>query len=114
MLPILNCDNCGACCMEQESPPGYLIILSFGDEAAFSAADLARYKAMPPEALTQLKTYAEHLREHQSHPNDGICIWFNEETRKCNHYDLRPDVCRTEVECGDYSCLNWRDYYDVK
>lgn len=113
MLPILNCDNCGACCLNQESPPGYLSILVNGHEAAASDEDLDRFINMPHELMQELQAYAKFLRDTEKHPNNGICIWFDEQTRKCKHYDLRPDICRHEVVVGDDGCLFWREEHQI-
>jgi len=99
--------------MKQESPPGYLGILCNGPEWAHSPEDLDRFNRIPPEAMTELQMYAVVLRETGQHPNNMVCLWFDEETRKCMHYDLRPDVCREEVVVGDESCLWWREQFGV-
>lgn len=112
LLPILNCDNCGVCCMEQESPPGYLAMLTVPGYPA-SDADMKRLAGMSDALLTELLEYLEYIREHKTHPNNGICIWFDEVTKRCKHYDLRPDTCREVVECGDENCRGWRDAYGV-
>lgn len=112
-LPILNCDNCGVCCMEQESPPGYLAMLTIGEAYPASQADWDRLAGMPDVLLTELLDYLEHLRTHNTHPNKGICLWFDEATKRCNHYELRPDTCREVVQCGDEHCRGWRDAYNI-
>lgn len=35
--------------------------------------------------------------------HDSPCIWLDEATGKCKHYEIRPDVCR-EFEVGNISC----------
>ena len=50
--PPANCDDCGACCMEQTSPPGYawLLARSSGQSAwRPDPADVARVGALPEE-----------------------------------------------------------------
>ena len=108
-LPILNCDNCGACCLQQESPPGFLSILVYGEQGANCEADIERFNAMPPESLAELHEYAKHMRDDGIHPNNSICLWLDETTMKCRHYDIRPEVCRTQVILGDESCQYWRN-----
>ncbi len=113
-LKILeSCDGCGACCLSQESPPGYLMILSLGDDMAMTDDDLKRFNSMPREAMQELREYRERLLAGEGHPNNMICLWFDEQTRKCKHYDLRPDVCRTEVVLNDASCELWRKQYQM-
>jgi hypothetical protein len=43
-LPLVsNCDNCGACCMAMESPPGYIrLLVSGGDDISESNGYLDR------------------------------------------------------------------------
>lgn len=36
------------------------------------------------------------------------CIWYVLETKRCRHYDYRPDICR-EIPVGGRSCLFWRE-----
>ena len=113
-LEILkSCEGCGACCLSQESPPGYLMILSLGDDMAMTDADLERFNSFPPEVMQELREYRERLLAGGGHPNKGICLWFDEQTRKCKHYDLRPDTCRNEVVLNDASCELWRKQYQV-
>lgn len=85
-LPVLNCDNCGACCTTQGTPPFVRI------EADF-----------PPPEL------AWDVVEHQWRYDDGLpCLWFNVETKRCKHYEHRPQSCRTAVVPGDEYCLKFR------
>jgi Fe-S-cluster containining protein len=37
-------------------------------------------------------------------------LWFDEDTRQCKHYDLRPWMCR-DFEMGSYPCQRWRIRY---
>lgn len=59
-LPVIeNCNDCGACCREQCSPPGYVAILLRGSEFWPIASDVARFNALPADALESLKRYAD-------------------------------------------------------
>jgi Fe-S-cluster containining protein len=116
---IDTCDGCGACCWEQESPPMYHFILKrlegleCGGIAFYEEhcpEDLKRVRALPEELKQELRDYSATLKE-SGHPNDNICIWFDESTRNCKHYDLRPEVCR-EFEIGGSYCRTWRESYD--
>jgi Fe-S-cluster containining protein len=99
--------------MEQESPPGYLAMMVFGVDYKASFDDWERLKTLPTNLLQELVDYRAHLIEHKTHPNKGICIWFDETTKRCKHYELRPDVCREVVKCGDASCIGWRKDYNI-
>lgn len=46
--------------------------------------------------------------EHKKHGTH--CSWFNTSTRKCNHYEDRPKICR-DFEVGCYDCIFLRDRY---
>ena len=113
-LPVIeSCDGCGACCFEQGSPPGYLLILcqpeTIEPDGPF-ADDLQRFKDLPANAIRDLLEYRERLLRGEV-SGDGICIWFNVETRRCSHYEHRPSICREEVVPGDEGCLTWREEY---
>lgn len=112
-MSVENCNNCGACCFEQESPPGYLVILVYGKDMAFCEEDAARFDALPPDVLMELHAYAQHMRDAKEHPNDGVCIWLDGETHKCRHYDLRPEICRETIKVGDEACIGWRELYQI-
>lgn len=101
--------------MEQESPPGYLWILVYGRDMSGDkhSEDVKRFNAMPAESLAEFHEYAKRMRDQKEHPNNSICIWFDEEKRQCKHYDLRPSVCREEVQVNDEACHRWRGAYQI-
>jgi uncharacterized protein len=107
-LPIITCDDCSCCCLEQCSPPGYVAIPSGGwsDEE-----DIARYHAMPQALRDELNAYGELLKAGKPHPNNDVCIWLDEETRRCRHYEHRPQICR-DFAAGSPACVRWRETYD--
>jgi len=107
----MNCDGCGACCLEQQSPPGYIAII-LGYE--MDAADMKRVEALAPELRRELLDYIEIMDVADDHPNNDICLWFDEETRKCKHYDIRPSICREVLLPGDDGCLRWRKLYKIQ
>lgn len=111
-LPIVdNCDGCGVCCLEQESPPGFAIIVMYGPQHAMHHEDVERFNSMPPDVREDYDAYVEHIKAGNPHPNNNVCIWFDEDTRQCKHYELRPEICRREVAPGDDSCRRWREAY---
>lgn len=112
-LPIIeSCTGCGACCLEQESPPGYAYILQTG-ESFTCDEDLKRFRSLPESAIAELKAYVKYLEEHGEHPNRGICIWLDEKSRQCRYYEHRPEICREVVERNDESCLGWRAQFGI-
>jgi uncharacterized protein len=104
-----SCDGCGACCLTMTSPPGYAALFPPPGVAAYLAdeSDLARLQEMPEVVVAELRTYYEQRRA-ASDKSEGPCIWLDMETRRCKHYEHRPDVCREAVELGDGYCFEWR------
>ena len=85
-MSVTSCEGCGMCCIEQDTPP-------------FSYVEGDR----PPKELEwDVDLHAERY-------DYGLpCLWFNMETKRCNHYEHRPSACRTEVNPGDDVCLSFR------
>lgn len=110
-LPVIeSCSGCGACCLEQESPPMYLFWLLSPVRA--DNEDSLRVRALPDELKAELLSYRDRLVAKQGHPNNKVCLWFDEKTRGCKHYDLRPSICR-EFERGSSDCHRWREKYGI-
>jgi hypothetical protein len=67
---------------------------------------------MPAGLRAELTAYHHSLRAGGA-GRDGLpCLWLDLETRRCRHYEWRPDVCRLfEVGCGP--CLDWREELNV-
>jgi Fe-S-cluster containining protein len=58
------------------------------------------------------ETLRQELRDKYDSDYDedeGPCMWFDTETRRCRNYDFRPEACRDAVELGDESCLSFRE-----
>ncbi len=85
-LPVITCENCGACCSTQGTPP----FSWTGDDRP------------PPDLVWDVKRHGG--RYDASLP----CLWFDEKTKLCLHYEARPEACRSEVNPGDEVCLNFR------
>lgn len=76
-LPVIeSCDHCAACCLRTPIPP-----FQPGEEAQRDV----------PEEL--LRPIYERIAADQ-HFDLFPCVWLNPETRRCKHYDLRPQACR--------------------
>jgi uncharacterized protein len=108
-LPILDCDNCGACCMEQGSPPGYTLLLA--GMPVWDKDDTERFEALPAEALEILRQYKSDLLANRV-TCDGPCVWLDRETKRCRFYEHRPQICR-DFERGSEACRTWREEYEV-
>ena len=96
-LPVIeSCSGCGVCCTDYAEP-----------------ADVERFKALPENLLRELEEYLDLIRS-TGHPNDGICIWFDEQEKRCKHYELRPEICRNVLQPGDEICRRWRKLYGIE
>lgn len=41
------------------------------------------------------------------------CLWYDEETKRCRHYEHRPEVCRDAIKPGDDACLQTRRSFRI-
>ena len=97
-LPIIDsCDDCGACCMGMCSPP-------------FITKDDPEYKALPGDVKASYDRGMEG-REAANWVDNVPCFWLNLETRKCTHYEHRPEVCRNGLVRNDHGCHAWREEF---
>lgn len=112
----ITCDNCGACCMEQGSPPGYLYLLSCPEldreHWPKHEEDVARLAALPPEALAALQDYRQRMLREQFRGDDGPCCWLNTALNRCCWYEWRPSICR-DFDPGSRYCRGWRNEYNI-
>jgi len=95
VLPVLDCEQCGACCAEQGAPPDYVALRISPHLAADPsfADDVARYRALTGEPLRLLEQYF-HERAAGLRAENGVCVWFDTANCNCRFYDLRPSTCR--------------------
>ena len=85
--PLTTCDGCGACCRHMIVPP---FVLSGGRNEA-------QEKGVPQPLLEELMPI---WRVRLQLP-ESACIWYDEFTARCRHYELRPDACRAfEINSG--------------
>lgn len=94
-LPVLDCEGCGVCCEEQGLPPRY------------TSPELLGF--LPEELRAELAWHLEEERRVGRTRNERElpCLWYDAATRRCRHYELRPDACR-EFPVGGEGCLFWR------
>lgn len=116
-LPILDCNDCGACCATQCSPPGYVLLLTVSEKDQDEwphPEDVARIRSLPAEAETSLREYLTSLKSFDVPvvTDDGPCIWLDLETRRCRFYEHRPQICR-DFEVGSEGCRSWRDEFNI-
>jgi len=115
-LPVIptSCTGCGACCLEQNSPPGFIVFLGpmadeYRQQGPF-AQDAKLFDSLPPDALNSLQAYAERLITGGTLDGEP-CIWLDLETKRCRHYEHRPTICRDALLLGDDGCMSWREEY---
>ena len=106
------CNNCGACCMAQVSPPGYC-----GQEMVFFSTpeDERRFNSAPQEAQDLVWSWQDridNLPDGAPLPDDEPCCWFDVKTLRCRFYDWRPSVCR-DFDVGSEGCRCWRDEFNI-
>jgi len=89
-VPILSCGDCGACCMEMCSPP-------------FVPPDTDQ---LPPDVKSDYQHGLEG-RDEAGWPDCVPCFWLDPDSKKCRHYEHRPDICR-DFEMGSDECRAWR------
>lgn len=112
---IDSCDNCGACCRGQESPPGYLLLLHFEpDLDRLDDPDVVRLREMPGEARREIEDYIERLRrgEMPYHAIWPACLWYDPNRRSCRWHEWRPEICR-DFAVGSQECREWRQEYRI-
>ena len=93
-LPLIGtCDDCGACCLQQGHPPFR------GEE----------WNRVPPELRAPLY---EYLASREENDFGRPCIWLDLQTRRCRHYEHRPQICR-DFERGCAMCIHVRLRYKI-
>lgn len=108
---MTTCENCCACCMEQSSPPGYVVLLTNSD-AWPDERDAQRLLHAPPEAKRILEDYLVCLKRGEFR-GEQPCVWLDREQNCCRFYEFRPTICR-EFEAGSEECHSWRDIYQLE
>ena len=99
-LPLIDsCDDCGACCMGQSALPIHLA----GDYFTLESV-----KPLPEWLRAELRDLGDKFDRDGFPADNAPCIWFDAESRRCRHYEYRPEICRDEVVPGDEGCRLWR------
>ncbi|WP_437224462.1 YkgJ family cysteine cluster protein [Planctomicrobium sp. SH661] len=97
-LPMLeSCEGCGACCRTISAPPFRID----------HTVNEPRERGVPQDLIDEfLPTWEVRFQVITDRP----CLWFDEETLRCRHYDIRPSACR-EFELNSPSCIGVRHEY---
>jgi Fe-S-cluster containining protein len=111
-LPVLDCHDCGVCCLHVGTPPSFYPAFLQAEIPLFAAlsADYYLWRQMPAAVQDELRSYYAALRDERT-PNRSLeklpCLWYDPATKGCKHYEHRPTVCR-EFEVGGEDCLRLR------
>ncbi|HQU46596.1 MAG TPA: YkgJ family cysteine cluster protein [Pirellulales bacterium] len=87
---MISCDDCGACCLHMGIPP-------FDDRQSDLEFDI-----LPPDLQQEIVETME-----QAGWAFKPCAWFDEATKRCKHYELRPAIC-AGFELGNPICVDDR------
>lgn len=98
--PPLSCEGCGLCCLGIGSP-----IVLYASRPGLGASHPFRPAELPPELIEEIDEHFAGLLRGQE-PQEQ-CLWFDPQTRRCKHYEYRPQVCR-DYELGGRACLTLR------
>lgn len=91
-LDILDCEDCGACCSAVGHPHFY----------RNSHNEL--WNKLPAELQQEVNEYIDGLTDIDL---GQPCFWLDPQTKKCRHYEYRPEVCR-DFELGSHHCHRLR------
>ena len=97
VLPPSSCDGCGLCCVGIGSP-----VLLYASRPGFGEPHPYRPVGLPQDLVEEIDSHFSGLTRGQE--PQGQCLWFDAASRQCEHYELRPQICR-EYELAGPSCL---------
>jgi Fe-S-cluster containining protein len=113
-LPVVtDCTGCGACCTHLNYPPAYWwaahpLHEDYGKRGRGDRLDWSLWDTMPDDLRGELlRHYGRELAGGYRRYDDEGCLWFDQATRRCKHYEFRPRACR-EFEVGAEDCLKLR------
>lgn len=124
LATVPPCTGCGRCCDKIGLPPfevpnpdlGWVptVLLEDEQQAEAWAADTETFLTMPAALRAD---HAAAVLALDADPTGQPCLWFDEASKSCRHYDHRPHVCRA-WDVGDKGCeaarfrgakVVWRD-----
>jgi Fe-S-cluster containining protein len=112
-LPILPpddpCRGCGACCRHLGWPPFLLYGELYGPEMSEEAWE--HLEQEHPQLAQEIQLARERCR-FKREGEMGPCSWYDPETRRCKHHELRPQICR-DFEPGSEDCLRFRAEHGI-
>ncbi len=69
----------------------------------------ATLRGVPEELMAEIMPFWEIRLDLPERP----CMWFDQETLSCRHYEHRPQACR-DFEINSSSCHSIRDRWGMK
>lgn len=102
-LPILtvdSCSDCGLCCQGIGSPAMLLRSMP-----RLRGPHPYRRAGFPQELADELDRHFLGLQRGQE-PQEQ-CLWYDDQTKSCRHYEWRPQICH-DYELGGQECLTLR------
>ena len=135
-LPLIaDCNGCGVCCFHMGYPPfirpqapmtaaeidANPELLAKISRDPLLRRDLEQgrtgehwWHVLPDDLRHELDMYVAGYQartyDDEVSSFDGPCCWFDMETRRCQHHEHRPNVCR-DFETGSQPCYEWRNFY---
>ena len=98
---VTDCDDCGACCRVVTLPP-FRRVFDEGGEEGWERLGWDR-----PDLRAEFLG-AERALKEQGRPTFGSpCLWYDGDSARCRHHELRPRACR-EFEVGGLDCTDAR------
>ncbi len=98
-----DCEECGLCCEGIGSP-----VLLYASRPRLAGPHPFRPPGLPQTLIDEIDETLGGLFRGQE-PQDR-CLWFDPITRRCRHYEWRPQVCR-DYELGGRACLDRREQH---
>ena len=95
-----SCDGCGLCCEGIGSP-----VLLYASRAGIAEPHPFRPANLPRELIEEIDFHFSGLTRGQEPL--ARCLWFDPESRRCRHYEHRPQLC-IDYELGGPACLGRR------
>ena len=109
----VGCSDCGRCCQHMGTPPMYAAAFPLGGKPVWwfvKSEDAAILARAPRKVREELRDYYHAVQRGEIADRSGQdvpCLWYDEVTRRCRHYEFRPTICR-EFEAGGEECAAWR------
>lgn len=100
----MSCDGCCACCMHAFEPP-------FAGVNGVAAGPDPYWENLPEILKSEIETFRNTVRPRSQ--GDAPCLWLDLATKRCRHYEHRPNLCR-DFELGGAQCLGFIDLHVAK